>query len=214
MSANWEQFDDLFHKAAHRFGPSAGPIPYADLLRAAHLGFDDDFARQVLGHHASLAFLNRLWDAERVDGLPVGPARVPGRIWELAEGPDAVGRLHTRLLEATGMRLPAHVDDDLSVHLTLWGLHPAMRGSEAQPPGIVCGTGPVRLTVSLVAGGLEVEVVADTPGRYDITLVWGDHHSLKLTTEALAVGEVGWYGVATELATPPDTAIIAIAETR
>ncbi len=119
MTEPYAQFDQLFWASA-RLAHDPAQVPYAELWRAAQLGFDEAFGRLTLRHHTWLAFLNRLWDAHRTAGLPDGPVRVPDHLWRLAAQDDAQGRLHRDLLEATGLRQPPDFDHHLECHLSLW----------------------------------------------------------------------------------------------
>lgn len=209
MSEQFEQFDALFYKAAFTvFGSERLSIPYAEILRGAHLGFDLAFGRRLLQQHTWLAFLNRLWDAERVGGVPTGGSRVPSRIWGLVDSGGDEGRLHEQLLEATGMRLPRDFGQRLGLHLSLWQLSPAMRadGMDAEPTAIC--DGPVHLEIRRMGAHLEVVVFPEIAASFEITLHWPTGASITFPTAGLPRGGTGTYVLASPESTLPASAEI------
>lgn len=187
MSEHHPLMDELFDRAvASLDGPH--PVDHASLLRGAHLGFTPSAARRILNDHASLVFLNRLWDAERVVGSPVGPVRVPERIRQLAERPDELGTIHRRLLEATGMRFPT-ADAEIDLHLMLWALTPATRSTPGTQSNLAQASSLVNLDIRLEDGHLSVGVDSALSGPFEITLHWPDGHTLMFCTPDTRPGE-------------------------
>jgi hypothetical protein len=210
-------FGGVFEAAVGRvLGPPPGQpaLPHVLLARGAALGFAAEEARVILADHQSLAYLNRLWDAYRHQGQRVGGVRVPSVIWELANQPTEVGRLHEQLLEYTGLRLAPDFDRDLELHLTLW----------AQSLDVVRSRNPVfpaATQVSAASGGpvsvhtwrdldgtVLLSVGAEQPGLYDLTLHWpdGTTHALTVAVDEGGYAEVACPGIPAD---PPQSVHVA-----
>jgi hypothetical protein len=169
------QLDQLIAQAAGSVvdGPA---LPYPVLFRGANLGFTLEQARTVAADHASLVFLNRLWDAQRVDGAPVGRIRVPQKVWSVAGTNDETGQANARLLELTGMRT-ADWDSELELHLMLWAQAPQpvrYGGLTAVPlDQVTCELGPLSVQVlEFEPTDLQLRVASALRGVFEVTLFW------------------------------------------
>jgi hypothetical protein len=207
---SYEQFDALFLASARQVH-TPDPVPYADLWRAAQLGFNEALGRSTLDHHDWLVFLNRLWDAHRTDGLPDGPVRVPQRIWDVAERQDETGQLHRDLLAATGLRTPEDFGQQLAFHLSLWeqeSLVEVLRGAigVTADGSVVHADGPVTVDVTTIPTGFRVEVQPELAGSYTVTLHWPDRTQSHDTPE-LAPGQLYGFELPAQ-GTPPQSVTI------
>ncbi|MCL1897356.1 MAG: hypothetical protein FWG16_00825 [Micrococcales bacterium] len=215
MTEPYQQFDHLFTQSA-RLAFSADAVPYAELFRAANMGFDQAFGNLTLSRHAWLAYLNRLWDSPRIGGLPTGPIRVPEKIWQLAEGESPQARLHQALLEATGLKLPQDFGQDLAFHLTLWSqdaLAGAVRSAETLDEATSTQTptadlaaraeGPISLDISPTTGGFLVEFTPELPGAYHLSFHWPDGSAMAAKTPPLSAGQSFTFQLETDHTEPP-----------
>jgi hypothetical protein len=186
------------HQARHQPVPPPGPDAPIDILRGANLGFTPAQGRALLEDHEGMVFLAKLWDAARVDGAPVGPPRVPERIWRLAEAPGEEGAITAQLLQATGLALPADFGQELDFHLVLWARQApwsvrssAASASQTQTPerSAICD-GPVWVEAREAGDALEVEIRSRFRGRHTLVLHWPDGTSAHHETPDLAVGQI------------------------
>jgi hypothetical protein len=179
--------------AAARAAAARPAVPRLDLLRGAHLGFDPAQGRAVLADHASVVFLARLWDSARDDGEPVGPARVPDRIWRIVDADGDTADVNRRLLEATGLTWPVDAGQDLDFHLALWERESAWASRGAGPAtaerSATCD-GPVWVEARQGPDGLEVELRSHFPGRQSVELHWPDGSWAAYDTPDLRAGQL------------------------
>jgi hypothetical protein len=98
----------------------------------------------------------------------------------LAGQDDVTGRLHRRLLERTGLALPADLAAECELHLALWQVaQPVYRamGAQSQVGPEAVAQSPAGLLAVAVrphGPGLAVEITGAPAGRYRVTLHWAD----------------------------------------
>jgi hypothetical protein len=95
------------------------------------------------------------------------------------------------LLEATGLRAPADLGQQLDFHLALWeansvlALRSVPRFPVSDAGTRVTAEGPIDAVVRLVDGAVRVELTSRFPGSFDVELHWGGGQFTHRTTPTL-----------------------------